>query len=99
MTIALNFEAERDLLLIQKLILQPYLQVEAILNDGSPYAEKTGLREAALGLNTRYEITKQVMPYIDIAYRYEQESQWENDQLMSNSEKDWIYGLGMKFRF
>lgn len=97
--VALNFEAERDLLLTQKLILQPYIEVEAILNDGSPYAEKTGLREAALGLNTRYEITKQVMPYIDIAYRYEQESQWENDQLMSNSEKDWVYGIGMKFRF
>ncbi|QIC61065.1 copper resistance protein B [Acinetobacter schindleri] len=97
--IALSFETERDLLLTQKLILQPYIEVEAILNDGSAYAEKTGLREAALGLNSRYEITKQVMPYIDIAYRYEQESQWENDQLMSNSEKDWVYGIGMKFRF
>jgi len=97
--VALNFEAERDLLLTQKLILQPYIEVAAILNDASTYTEKTGLHEAALGLNTRYEITKQVMPYVDIAYRYEQESQWENDQLSSNSEKDWVYGLGVKFRF
>lgn len=97
--VALSFEAERDFLLTQKLIVQPYIELDAVLNDASRYAEKTGLQEASVGLETRYEISKQFMPYVDIAYRYEQESEWNNGQRTSNSLKDWMYGLGIKFKF
>ena len=95
----LNFDAERDFLITQKLITQPYIELDAILHDGSKYAEKSGIREASIGFQTRYEVSKQFMPYVDIAYRYEQETQWQNTQQSSDHEKDWVYGVGVKFNF
>ena len=96
---ALNIEAERDFLITQKLILQPYLELDVILNDNSKYAEKSGVHEGIVGLETRYEVSKQFMPYINIAYRYEQETEWENSKQKSHSEKNWIYGFGLRFEF
>lgn len=97
--VAFNLEAERDILITQKLITQPYIELDTVLNDHSHHAEKTGLREASLGLEIRYEITKLVMPYLDIAYHYERETEWNDEQRTSKSEKDWMYGLGIKFKF
>lgn len=97
--VALNFEVERDILITQKWITQPYLEMDFLLNDHSKYAEKSGVREASIGLNTRYEISKQLMPYFELAYRYEQETEWNNDIRKSHINKDWIYGVGMKLKF
>lgn len=97
--VALNLETERDFLLTQKWIAQPYIEIETVLNDHSKYAEKSGIREASIGLATRYEISKQFMPYLDIAYRYEQEIEWKNAEQKSHSDKDWIYSVGIKLMF
>lgn len=97
--LAFSFDLERDLLLTQKWIVQPYLELDAVLHDNSRYAEKTGFREVTLGLQNRYEISKQFMPYIDIAYRYEQDSTWRDGQLHGKSDQDWLYGVGVKLMF
>ncbi len=55
---ALSLETTRDLLLTQKLIAQPYLDVDVILQDDAKYAKKTGLNRAAVGVEMRYEISK-----------------------------------------
>ena len=34
------------------------------------YAQKTGLSKLQAGVQTRYEINKKIMPFIDIAYAY-----------------------------
>ncbi len=52
-----SFELERDLLLTQKLITQPYIEADVICRDDSNYASKNGLSELKTGLKTRYEIT------------------------------------------
>ena len=62
-----SFEIERDFLLTQKLITQPYLEMDAIFNDDSDYAAKSGLSELKTGIKTRYEITKRIKPFIDVA--------------------------------
>ena len=96
---ALSLETERDLLMTQKLIVQPYLDLNIILSDDSKYAQKTGLSNASAGLETRYEISKKVIPYIDIAYEYSKgkdETPW---QVESDVEKGWLYGAGIRFKF
>ena len=40
-----SLEVERDFLLTQKLITQPYLEVDAVFSDDSNYAAKSGLSE------------------------------------------------------
>ena len=97
--VSFNLETERDLLLTQKLIIQPYLDINMVLSDDSNYAKKTGLNSVQVGLETRYEINKKVMPFMDVAYGYNkgvQETAW---QKASSSENEWFYGAGIRFKF
>ncbi|OTG65727.1 copper resistance protein CopB [Acinetobacter sp. ANC 4470] len=97
--VSFNLETERDLLLTQKLIVQPYLDMNIVLSDDSSYAKKTGLNSVQLGLETRYEITKKVMPFIDVAYGYNKgvkETAWQKS---SSSENELFYGAGIRFKF
>ncbi|WP_425918161.1 copper resistance protein B [Acinetobacter sp. TSRC1-2] len=96
---SLSLETERDLLLTQKLILKPYLDVNIVLSDDSNYAKKSGLSRAQLGLETRYEINKKVMPFVDVAYGYTKGNQQTAWQQQSNSENEWLYGAGIRFKF
>ncbi|AYO55327.1 copper resistance protein B [Acinetobacter wuhouensis] len=94
-----SLETERDLLLTQKLIFQPYLNVDVVFSDDSKYAKKSGLSGVTTGIETRYEISKKVMPYIDIAYEYSKGNDATPWQVESDSEKGWLYGAGVRFRF
>ncbi len=97
--VSFNLETERDLLLTQKLIIQPYLDMSIVLSDDSNYAQKTGLNSVQVGLETRYEINKKVMPFMDVAYGYNkgvQETAWQQS---SSSENEWFYGAGIRFKF
>lgn len=101
--LSLELETERDVLLTQKMILKPYLKTQIILNDNAYIAKKTGIDQAELGLEARYEITKQVMPYVQAAYQYHQNVGLFDDQISDtikhDSTKNWIYGMGLRLRF
>ncbi|ENX34380.1 hypothetical protein F889_01658 [Acinetobacter colistiniresistens] len=93
-------ETERDLLLTQKLILQPYLEMEWVLRDESKYAAKTGLADAEVGIKTRYETVKnRVMPFIDVGYAYSNGRKQTNWQTASDSKNGWVYGAGLSLKF
>ncbi|MCW8039949.1 MULTISPECIES: copper resistance protein B [Acinetobacter] len=94
-----SLETERDLLITQKLIVQPYLDLKVIFSDDSKYAKKAGLSNVTAGLETRYEISKKVMPYLDIAYEYSKGNDETLWQVQSDSEKGWLYGAGVRFKF
>ena len=94
-----SLETERDLLLTQKLIFKPYLDLNLVFSDDSKYAKKTGLSGVTAGLETRYEMNKRVMPYIDIAYEYSKGNDATPWQAESGSEKGWLYGAGIRFKF
>lgn len=97
--LSFNLKSERDLLVTQKLILQPYIESELVLSDDSKYARKKGLSSLQLGVQSRYEINKRVMPFIDVAYAYEKGREATVWQQETSSEKDWQYGLGLKLIF
>ncbi|MCH7395332.1 copper resistance protein B [Acinetobacter dispersus] len=93
-------ETERDLLLTQKLIMQPYLEMEWVIRDESKYAAKTGLADAEVGIKTRYEIVKnRVMPFIDVGYGYSKGRKETNWQTASDSKTGWVYGAGLSLKF
>ncbi|MDO5542921.1 MAG: copper resistance protein B [Acinetobacter sp.] len=96
---ALNLETTRDLLLTQKLIAQPYLDVDVILQDDAKYAKKTGLNRAAAGVEMRYEISKNIMPYINAGYEYTKGNQHTAWQPATDSEQGGLYAIGLRFRF
>ena len=94
-----SLEVERDFLLTQKLITQPYLEVDAVFSDDSNYAAKSGLSELKTGIKTRYEVTKRVRPFVDVASQYEKGQKATNVQEATESEKGWTYGAGIELVF
>ena len=94
-----SFELERDLLLTQKLITQPYIEADVIFSDDSNNAAKSGLSELKTGIKTRYEITKRIRPFVDVAYQYEKGLKETRFQQATDSEKGWLYGAGIEFVF
>jgi len=94
-----SFDVNRDLLLTQKLITQPYIEANIVLNDNSDFASKTGLSELKTGIKTRYEITKRIRPFVDVAYQYEKGQKATSMQEATESEKGWKYGAGIELVF
>ena len=61
-------EAEYDLRITQRLILQPRAEVDVSLQDVPELAIGSGLTNAALGLRLRYQISPLVAPYVGVEY-------------------------------
>lgn len=96
--VSLAWEIERDFLLTQKFILKPFLNADLVLSDQSEKPKKKGFESAELGLEARYEITKKLMPYASIEYAYKQSALEKNMQYQV-SQKNWIYGVGLRLKF
>ncbi|MGE5241366.1 MAG: copper resistance protein B [Bacteroidota bacterium] len=63
---ALRFAAEYELLLTQKLILQPRLEANIFGKRDAERALGSGLSDAAAGVRLRYEIRRELAPYVGI---------------------------------
>jgi copper resistance protein B len=63
---AVRFEVSRDLLLTQRLILTPRLEVNLYGKDDPQRQIRSGLSDADAGLRLRYEVSRRFAPYIGI---------------------------------
>lgn len=61
-------EAEYDLRITQKLILQPRAEVDLSLQDVPELAIGSGLTSASLGTRLRYQVSPLVAPYVGVEY-------------------------------
>ena len=59
---------ENDFLLTQRLIAQPYAEINVFAQDVRDQNIGAGLADAQIGLQTRYEITRKFAPYVDVSY-------------------------------
>lgn len=65
---ALRFEAEYELLLTQRLILQPTVKLDLYGKDDPEREIGSGLSSAGAGLRLRYELTRKFAPYIGVVW-------------------------------
>ena len=65
---ALNVEAEYEVLLTQRLILQPRIEADAYGKEDEARAIGAGLSEMSAGLRLRYEIRREIAPYIGVEW-------------------------------
>ncbi len=63
---ALRFESEYELLLTQRLILTPEIEVNFYGQDDAEVGVGSGLSDLELGLRLRYEIRREFAPYIGV---------------------------------
>ncbi len=61
-------EAEYDMLLTQRLVLQPRFEISAALQEVEEYGVGQGINEVELGLRLRYEIRREFAPYVGISW-------------------------------
>jgi copper resistance protein B len=64
-----RFEAEYDLYLTQRLVLQPRFEVNAGASDVAELGLGSGLRTTALDLRLRYEFRRKFAPYLGVSWR------------------------------
>ncbi len=66
--ISLQLRQENELFVTQRLILQPFLHASLFLQDVAYLDTAAGLTEAEVGLQLRYEFTREFAPYAHIGY-------------------------------
>ncbi|MCA1240810.1 copper resistance protein B [Stappia stellulata] len=66
--VSARFEAEYDLLITQKLILQPTAEVNLAVQSVRERGIGSGINDVELGLRLRYEIERRFAPYIGISW-------------------------------
>ncbi len=96
---ALHLEAEYELLITQRLVLQP--RVELALNGKSDRANGigSGLTDASFGVRLRYEFSRQFAPYIGVesSNKFGQTADFARDEGASTRETR--YMVGVRFWF
>lgn len=65
---AARFSGEYELLLTQRLILQPELEVELFGKDDAANGIGSGLSTAELGLRLRYELRREFAPFVGVVW-------------------------------
>ena len=65
---AATVEAEYDVLLTNRLILQPRVEARLSAQEDREYLEGRGLNSVEAGLRLRYEITRRFAPYVGVSH-------------------------------
>jgi copper resistance protein B len=97
--VSARLRREHDLLLTQRLIFQPYVEINLSAQDVEEQETGAGFTEGEIGLQTRYEITRKFAPYIDV--RYERKF-GETSSIAKREEGDndnFIAAVGVRFMF
>lgn len=66
--VSARLTASYDLLITQRLILQPRIDLDAALQDVEEFGVGQGLNDVELGLRLRYEIEREFAPYVGITW-------------------------------
>lgn len=90
---------ENDFLLTQRLILQPYAEINLSAQNVPKQDIGAGFTNGEIGLQTRYEITRKFAPYIDV--RYERKFGQTSSIAKSNGEDNdnLIGSIGLRLMF
>jgi copper resistance protein B len=65
---AVRVELDYEVVLTQRLILQPRLELDAYGRDDAAARTGSGLSDAAFGLRLRYEIRREFAPYVGVEW-------------------------------
>jgi copper resistance protein B len=63
---SLRLDADYEILLTQRLILEPALTLDAALSDDKAVGTAAGFTSLETGLRLRYEIEREIAPYLGI---------------------------------
>lgn len=96
---ALRLAAEYELLLTQRLILQPRIEFNVYGKRDEARDIGGGLSDGVAGLRLRYEITRQIAPYVGVerAANFGQTADFARAEGERTTETRWVAGLRVWF--
>lgn len=94
-----RFRQENDLLITQKLITQPYFEVNFSAQDVPEQEMGAGLTSGEIGIQTRYEITRKFAPYIDIRHEHKFGETSSIAKKLGENQDDTIASIGLRLMF
>lgn len=96
---ALRLSAEYDLLLTQKLILQPRVEVNFYGKRDEAREIGSGLSDGTAGLRLKYQVTRQLVPYIGVEWagKFGQTANLVQDAGERAHETRFVAGLSFRF--
>jgi copper resistance protein B len=97
--VAARLKMETDLLLTQRLVLQPEFELNAYSRPDVARARGAGLSDLSTGLRLRYRVRREVAPYVGIAWtrRFGATAQLLRDQDIVPNALQWTAGIRVLF--
>lgn len=97
--VSFRLREENDFLITQKLIIQPYLEMNVFAQDVTNQGVGKGLSDASVGLQLRYEIVRKIAPYIDVSYDRLFGKTADIVEKNGGNRSDSAVNIGMRFIF
>jgi|HubBroStandDraft_4_1064222.scaffolds.fasta_scaffold67337_2 copper resistance protein B len=97
--VAARVKMETDLLMTQRLILQPELELNAYSRADSAREQGAGLTDLTAGLRLRYAIRRDIAPYAGVAWtrKWGATAQLARDAGQVPNALQWVAGIRMLF--
>ena len=96
---ALRLDGEYDLLITQRLILQPRFEMDFYGKDDGARALGSGLSDLAAGIRLRYEIQREFAPYLGIKWSGKYGGTADYVRAKGNAVQETRYVAGLRFWF
>jgi copper resistance protein B len=97
--ISTRLRQENDLLLTQKLIMQPYIEVNLFAQDVPKQDVGRGISDGQIGLQTRYEYVKKFAPYIDFHYGQKFSKTASLAKNRNQDDNEYVGSVGLRVMF
>ena len=96
---AARLEGDYDILLTNRLILQPTAELNFYAQNDPQRGMGSGLSESELGLRLRYEIRREFAPYVGVSWNraYGQTAQYARDDDEDVHQLRWVVGVRLWF--
>ena len=96
---AARLEGDYDILLTNRLILQPTAELNFYAQSDPQRGIGSGLSESELGLRLRYEIRREFAPYVGVSWNraYGQTAQYARDEDEDINQLRWVVGVRLWF--
>ena len=96
---ALRLKGDYDLLLTQRLILQPSAEVNLYSRNDRHRGLGAGLADSEIGLRLRYEIRREFAPYIGVTWNrsYGRSTEYARDEGELDTDPRLVLGLRLRF--
>ncbi|WP_330204427.1 copper resistance protein B [Cyanobacterium sp. Dongsha4] len=97
--ISARFKAEKELLLSQRLVLQPKIETNLAIQKVQEFGIGSGINNLELGLRLRYEISREFAPYIGISWNklFGDTAKFAEEEGESSDDLKFVTGVRLMF--